>query len=339
MLADASLLEIMGSIADQGYFPGDPLLVSPHPDDPDAAEASDPADGGDWTVVEGNRRFASLLLLRDPELAPRRRNAVRTLAEGAAAELLPDVPVVAFPNRDSILTYLGFRHITGIKEWDPLEKARFLAQLRERARADNEPYDNKTLARQIGSKADYVGRLLAALAALRLLSAAGDLAEAEISEEDLHFSLLSTAFNYVNIVAYLGLEAADNPDLTGLDTDRLRQLAIWLYADRDDRGTALEESRNMRYLNAVVTNEQAIEALNAGTRIKAAALLAFDANTLFNEAVTQADEPMAIARDHADRVEHPEHEAFETVQSIGRKASEIEALLVDRLNGNGQAPG
>jgi hypothetical protein len=335
MLADASLLEIMGSIADQGFFPGDPLLVSPYPDEPESEEARDPMTGGDWVVVEGNRRYASLELLRDPDRAPRRRAAVRQLAEEAKAPLEETVPVVAFPNRGAILTYHGYRHITGIKEWVPLEKARFLDQLRVRAMEIGDPYDNRTLARQIGSKGPYVGRLLAALHALRKLTSAGYFEEFQVDEEDIHFSLLSTAFNYENIVEFLELEAADDPDLSGLNDDRLRLLARWIFVSRDEHGTALEESRNMRYLNAVVTKGAAIEALEGGARVEAAALLAFDPDELFLEAVNQAAPPMAIARKNAEHVEHPDRGAFTTVQEIGQQASEIEEELRPRLNGTG----
>lgn len=47
---DERLLEIIESIGNHGYFPGEPLLVVP--------EA-----GSDYRVVEGNRRLAALKLL------------------------------------------------------------------------------------------------------------------------------------------------------------------------------------------------------------------------------------------------------------------------------------
>jgi len=46
MLKSANLLELMGSIAEKGFFPAEPLLVIP------IEEGSDK-----YYVVEGNRRF------------------------------------------------------------------------------------------------------------------------------------------------------------------------------------------------------------------------------------------------------------------------------------------
>src|SRR4051812_36555816 len=52
MIQDANLLELMASIAGQGFFPGEPLLVSANEEDP-----------GTWLVIEGNRRLAACMLL------------------------------------------------------------------------------------------------------------------------------------------------------------------------------------------------------------------------------------------------------------------------------------
>src|SRR3954447_8458419 len=58
--ADADLLAVASSIAANGYHAAEPLLVAPR-------------DDGDerLVVVEGNRRFAAVLILLDPRLVPR----------------------------------------------------------------------------------------------------------------------------------------------------------------------------------------------------------------------------------------------------------------------------
>lgn len=72
MLEDATVLELLGSIGEVGYFPGEPLLVVPA------------ADGNDvYIVVEGNRRLSAVKLLLNPESAPLRKNAVREAAKAA----------------------------------------------------------------------------------------------------------------------------------------------------------------------------------------------------------------------------------------------------------------
>jgi|SRR5829696_9857245 len=102
MLADATILELIYSIAVLGYFSGEPLLIAP--------DASDRL-----IVVEGNRRLAALRLLQDPSSAPSRKRAVEDAAKLAKA-VPTRVPCVRFENRNDILDYLGYRHITGIIE-------------------------------------------------------------------------------------------------------------------------------------------------------------------------------------------------------------------------------
>src|SRR5882762_9376812 len=65
MLKDATIVELMGSIGEQGYFPGEPLLVVPA------------KKGGKYYVVEGNRRLSAVKLLLKPNLAPTKKKSVQ----------------------------------------------------------------------------------------------------------------------------------------------------------------------------------------------------------------------------------------------------------------------
>jgi hypothetical protein len=109
---DERLLEVLTSIADQGYFAGEPLLVV--------------ADGERYHVVEGNRRLAALKLLNGLAAAPPGRFSIEDVISDARHRP-PSVPCLVFPSADRIMRYLGFRHITGIKSWSSLQKARLLA--------------------------------------------------------------------------------------------------------------------------------------------------------------------------------------------------------------------
>src|SRR5690606_94524 len=57
MLESADLRELIESIASNGYFSFEPLVVV------------DEGSSGKLTVIEGNRRVAAIKLLRDPNLA------------------------------------------------------------------------------------------------------------------------------------------------------------------------------------------------------------------------------------------------------------------------------
>lgn len=142
MLKDASIIELMIAIGEKGYFPGEPILVT------------ESNVNGIYDVIEGNRRLCAVKLLSDPRLAPTRRSSIETVSQ--EAKFKPQkLPSIIYEDRNDILAYLGYKHITGVKEWDSLAKARYLKELRD-AVAHLKPEEQfKSLARGIGSRADH----------------------------------------------------------------------------------------------------------------------------------------------------------------------------------------
>jgi ParB-like chromosome segregation protein Spo0J len=55
MLSDATLIDLMASISENGFFSGEPIIVISNNDN--------------YTVIEGNRRLAAIKLLANPGLA------------------------------------------------------------------------------------------------------------------------------------------------------------------------------------------------------------------------------------------------------------------------------
>ena len=110
MIDNENLIDVIASIGEQNFFPGEPLLVVKSSTEQDK-----------YDVVEGNRRLASLFVLNNLELVTSKKNAIRQLVE--EAKFKPDsVPTLLFDTRDEILDYLGYKHITGIDDWDSLQK-------------------------------------------------------------------------------------------------------------------------------------------------------------------------------------------------------------------------
>lgn len=251
LLLECSLIELMLSIGQQDFFVGEPLLVVPR------------ADGG-FIVVEGNRRLGALKLLQPGAEAPvKPGEVVRAQAE---AIFHPDnIPVLVFQQRDDILTYLGYRHITGIKEWGALAKARYLRQLRVKHGGDNTSA-HKALAREIGSKAAHVAKLLTGLALLERARDTGLLSQLHVQEDDIPFSLLTTGIGYGNICAFIGLQGSSDVEAASLKDTEFAQFFTWVF-DKSTPSTVLGDSRNFDKLARVVANEQALEQLRAGTSL------------------------------------------------------------------------
>ncbi len=258
MLNDAGLIDLMRSIAKQGFVPGEPLLVCRSSKRKIA-----------FTVVEGNRRLASCKLLADPGLAPTKTRAVETAAVGVDAESIRNIPCLVFPDRPSILKHLGYRHVTGIKDWEPLAKARFL--LNQFKQESGETSDRlRSVARSIGSRSDYVGRLLTALTLYQHIESENYFAIKGLEENSIEFSLLSSVLAYKEIVEFLGLRSAQDLSAAQLKLDSLKLMTQTIY-ERRGGTTALGESRNIRLLASVLTHDAGVTALRAGLTVREAA--------------------------------------------------------------------
>jgi len=243
---DERLMEIIDSIGNHGFFPGEPLLVVPDGDD-------------GYRVVEGNRRLAALkLLVRELE-PPSGRTSIKDAVE--AAKFRPKkVPCLVFDDENEILRYLGFRHITGIKAWSALQKARYADRMHDKYKALPEDEGLRLLARETGSRRDTVGQMLTALKLY-------DRAEGKnffglpILPEQVEFSVLGTALSYSALTAFLGLESRNDIKVEGLEELALKDLFDWLFVVEGRSKPIVTESRNLRKLAAVVSSDTAIKEL------------------------------------------------------------------------------
>lgn len=257
LLLECNLIELMLSIGEQDYFQGEPLLV--------VARKS----GGGYEVVEGNRRLGAMRLLQpvEPPVMPKQVELVR-----ASAKHFPTVvPVLEFGSRDEILSYLGYKHITGIKEWNAIAKARYLRQLRQRYSAADHVEAHKSLAREIGSKSPYVAKLLTGLNLVERARDSGLLARLKVDEDDLPFSLLTTAIGYEHICKFIGLHGSSDVDAADIKESEFDELFTWVF-DKAHGSTKLGDSRNLDKLARIVSHDKALVELRRGATLEQADL-------------------------------------------------------------------
>lgn len=322
MLTDEGLTELIGSIAEQGYFPGEPVLVAP-------ADESNP--GPPYLVVEGNRRLAATLLLANPAAAPTRTQTVERLATDARYHP-SELPAIIFDSRDEILDYLGYRHVTGVKEWDPLAKARYVEQLAERARERGEELTDQQLARRIGSRADYVQRLRKGLAVYDHITDRSFYGLKGVNEDSISFSVLTTALSYENIAEFVGLDDADSAP-ESLADDNLKDLTDWMFRRTPGGSTVLGESRHLGALAAVVKSPQARSALKTGVALADARLLTDEPLKAFRKAVEQATDKLTLARSMTHQVSAPTEADAKALADLTNMARELATLVRSKIDG------
>jgi len=249
-----ALEELAVSFLESGFWPQEAVLCI----------EENFGDGHSLTVIEGNRRIAALLSLQNAIAgkAHKRSWSKYVEEEGAEAHLnliLQDIPYIVMPDRDSVDAYLGFRHVTGIKEWAPAEKAQFIAHLiRDRRMSYSEVF------RKIGSKTDPVRRNFVAYLILEQMD---DYDEVDIEAVEARFSLLFMSLREAKIREFLGVDlekspAEDHRPISDGYQENLRDYTVWLFGN-DRVAPVVPESREMSKFALILASTEAVKYLRA----------------------------------------------------------------------------
>lgn len=304
MLRNGNIIELMQSIAEMGYSSAEPLLV---------VKATE---GDKYIVVEGNRRLTALKLIDNAGLAKVRIQQVNDIAN-EAKHIPTEIPCILYDTREEILSYLGYRHITGIKEWGSLEKARYLKELFDLHKEREGDGIYRTLAKMIGSRSDYVERLLGSL---ELYSHANNNAYfgSDITEDEINFSYFTTAMGYKSIVNYININFNGNLNhLEGINEGNYRKLFLWLF-DKNKR--VVKEIRNISKLAAVVDFPIAIEKLDNGASLDVAMIYTSEPENVFFSNLDKASDYLKEAKTSIEQLSN-EPEGYDD------RLTEIEKLV------------
>lgn len=268
-----SVDEIAMSIAANGFFRVEPLFVE--------------ANGGRYTVIEGNRRLAAVRLLIDEG---KRRLVGATDLPRLTASIRRDLRTLPtiICTRETMWQYLGFRHINGPQEWDSESKAAYIGWVHNRLR---KPLD--VISRTIGDTHATVRRLYKAQMVLEQAERLRIFARADRQKRHFAFSHLSTGLGYEGIQKFLGIREASqdgpNPVPSG-KREALSDFMLWLYGSKSGDKRPLVESQNphLRQLDEVVRSAEGIAALRQGLPLEVASEIAKGDERVFREALQGA---------------------------------------------------
>ncbi len=310
-IRDERLLEVLNSIADQGYFSGEPLLVVGVPDT------------DRYHVIEGNRRLAALKLLNGLIEVPQGRTSIEEAC--AQAKNKPSAaPCLIFSSDEQILRYLGFRHITGIKSWSSLQKARYIKKLRDRFYIGMESRQQMlALAREIGSRSDYVAQMLTALNLYDRAEAANFYEVPGLNPQEIEFSVLSTAISYGNIADYVGLDGRQDMAGDKVSDEALKNLLSWMFVARGNQKPVLGDSRNLKQLAAVVESKAARAVLVKDGNLEAAYQLSRGPGQALSLTLKTIERKLQEAWSWMPQVEAPATGDEDTADTIRKRAAEL----------------
>ena len=99
----------------------------------------------------------------------------------------------------------------------------------------------------------------------------GLLARLKVEEDDLPFSLLTTAIGYEEICKFIGLKGSSDVDAAEINESEFEDLFTWIF-DKSRGPTKLGDSRNLDKLARIVSHEKSLFELRRGTTLEQADL-------------------------------------------------------------------
>jgi hypothetical protein len=301
------------SMASHGYFASEPLIALPSTDEEDT-----------YIVVEGNRRLTALLGLTRQQIRAQFADSEKwdKLAAHARVGEHDEIPVVLAPDRRSVTPIIGFRHISGILQWQPYAQARYIAKL-----VDDDGMGFAEVAEMIGIDRTKVGNLYRDQA---IAEQARDLG-IETGNLERSFSLLTVAMSTTklrsHIDAPLGSKTAPGePPIPEGKEPELRELLTWVFGDGITK-PVISDSREISKLGNVVATDVGLKALRDGESLEHAVQKVKDAGTdprkrLTNRLRTGKSSLLAAAEDIADFLDDDE-----VRELIDEARDAIDALL------------
>jgi len=209
-------------------------------------------------VLEGNRRLAALINLRKAVEGRHPDRKWQEIAQGAQIpkDLFKKIPYYLADCREDIEGFLGFRHVTGIEEWRPAEKAEFIARLIDKG------MDYQQVRRKIGSKTQTVRQNYIAYRLLRQIENATDISEDNFKER---FSVMYLSLRAEGVQKYLQIDIQADPatvqrEIPKVHKKALVNFALWLFGDKE-RLPLFNDSRQVDNFGRILESKEAREYL------------------------------------------------------------------------------
>lgn len=314
----AALDELVLSICSNNYLDLEPLIVIG-------------PDSGPFQVLEGNRRLAAIMVIKDAELARRCKISVPQPVRTSVLESIKEILAYRVENPKDAEAFIGFKHINGPHRWDAYAKARFVANWYKRERKNGT--DIEQIARQTGDTNNTIRAYIASIFVL-------DQAEQEnlfsisdrFNKGRFAFSHLYTALGRKEYQDYLGLERGWNQNLTDQPisneyTSKLGEVLKLIYGSKSDGKAGLVVSQNpdLANLGKCLANTSATFRLLAGDSLEKA-LAEIEGSRLFNEALIVASAKLSKVMDLLPRYEG-DKSLLGTANEIYARADMIKSFM------------
>lgn len=323
----SDLKELIQSISENGYMDIEPLIVWLKKGD------------SKFTVIEGNRRLATISLFRDPKLV---ESINKNNSNGISIKLpvlsdehessLDSVSVYRIESRKESRQFVGFKHINGTAKWTSYAKAKFAADWYKEYREEgNRDEYISHIARMIGDNHNTVKRMVFAIYVIE---------QADINElfsiEDcwsgrFGFSHLYVALTRASYMRFLGLEvgwAKYDPEPNPVPEDKLdnlREIFLWIYGSKSDSIRPIIESQNpdIKRLGEVISNDRSLVLLRASRNLEYAHASTTPQGDAFKKFLVDSERMLVRTMENMDGYDGSEASLLSTAVRIKEHAEMI----------------
>lgn len=308
--------ELVQSIAASGFFPQEALIVA--------------REKNKNIVIEGNRRLAAVMVLLNDQIAKKNGWEIPTIST-ADRNKLKSLPAIV-SNREESWRYLGFKHVNGPAKWSSYAKANYIATV-----CRSYGISLSDIANQIGDRHRTVQRLYRGLMVIEQAEREKVYDREDRFRQRFAFSHLYTGLDYDGVSSFISLKAEDEETKNPVPKEKVKELGelcVWLYGSKKEKRPPVVESQNpdLRRLNAVLSNRQAIAALRAGIELVKAFEISRPPTAVFEEALLAAKREMTTVRAHLTTGYDKSEALLRIAGSIATMADDVYTEMERKLN-------
>ncbi|MCS0226497.1 ParB/Srx family N-terminal domain-containing protein [Vibrio alginolyticus] len=329
MLVDnADLKELVQSMAENGYIPIEPLIVT---------EASPDK----YVVLEGNRRLAALRVLTNPSLAQQCRISIPKNIPQSIKDTFEEVAVYKVASEKDARSLIGFKHVNGPHKWESFAKAQF-AYKWYLAEKDN-GLTIEDIANKLGDKNNTVRSLVSAMF---VLEQAKDSGTYDVTKDrtaiKFAYSHFYTALNRTEYKDFLGLDKdwSSNPKKNPIAEDKLdnlKDVLTGLYGYKPDQRPAVIGSQNpdLKHFGEVLNNSNSYDVFKNGhTPLKELYSLAGDPLKHVKDAFIRINQQLDTISSVLDRAESLDESTLSQIEQFKKKQRKVSFQIEELIEAN-----
>lgn len=314
-----ALEEIVTSLVAHGFFATEPLIVT--------------EEGGKLVVIEGNRRLAAVMIVRDTTLVEDKLDKiVLDRITDDIKKSLEELPVIIVADRQDAWRFVGFKHINGPAKWNSFAKAQHVAEVHKEYGISLEE-----IAFQVGDTHNTVQKLFQGLMVIEQAEQEKVFHREDVKKNRLYFSHLYTALQYEGFKDFLNIGDASMESKAPVPKEKLENLSellLWLYGSKKKGIEPIIKSQNpdLRKLESIIKEREALAAIRAGATLESAFELSLPKSTVFEESLFAGKRELQKAWSYVNEGYSGGYDLLKTAGSILNLAQELYSKMEETNN-------